>query len=173
MALRRLRARRHDAVRQLVSIEARNAAAPERASTWLLPVAMPPVSATLSTTYSRGARTGAEPALGRRQRVLQQHRDRQRSDAAGNRRQRARHLLDRRMDVAEDQAPRRSNASRRLLPAGNSASIIARSSTRRGADVDDRRAGLDEVRRDECRPPSAATRMSASRATAGRSAVRE
>ena len=52
-------------------------------------------------------------------------------------------------------------------------STIARSLDRRRADVDDRRARLDEVGVTNAGRPIAATRMSASRATRGRSAVRE
>src|SRR5439155_12409142 len=86
-----------------------------RSSTWLLPVAMPPVSATFNIgrgrTGRRGRRGGkpsrlswpSRPQLGRTERVPQQESDGQGPDAAGHRRQRARHLADAGVDVAEDE----------------------------------------------------------------------
>ena len=54
-----------------------------------------------------------EPSARRRERVLQQHRDRQRTDAAGHRRQRAGDLRDVRMHVADDE---RAALLERLAP---------------------------------------------------------
>ena len=88
-----------------------------------------------------------------RQRVLEQHRDRQRADAAGHRRQRAGDLGDVGMHVADDRrCPSCRTSPRRGLPAPNSSTHLSRDRQRIDADVDHRRAGLDEVRRHERRP---------------------
>ena len=150
---------------------------------------MPPVSATLSIgQQSLADRAIAEPRssdapadvtsaprAGRRQRVLEQHRDRQRADAAGHRRQRAGDLGDRR-DARRRRRASRAARTRRAAssPAGTARSTIARSVDRGCADVDDRRARLDEVRRDERRPADRRHQDVAPRARPrGRSPVRE
>ena len=108
---------------------------------------MPPVSATRSMGQRR------EPRLRSGNSVLEQHRDRQRADPAGHRRQRAGDLRDRRVHVADDDRaaavevcePRRSRLEQPRAPS-------RRSVTGRDPDVDDRGARLDECRRDEPRP---------------------
>ena len=105
--------------------------------------------------------------LRRSERVLQQHRDRQRADAAGHRRQRA-------GDVARPpdarRRPRASRAartpSRRFEPGGNSRSTIARSVTCVVPTSITVAPGLTNSGVTNAGRPIAATRMSASRATA-------
>src|SRR5262245_47556133 len=79
-------------------------------STYVFPVAMPPVRATFST----GGLTGPScpPSRGR-QRVLQEHGDRQGPDAARDRRQPAGNVRHFRMHVADDD---RATALERLPP---------------------------------------------------------
>ena len=116
----------------------------------------------------------AAPVCAARERVLQQHGDRQRPDAAGHRRQRAGDVGDRRVHVADDACdPFLSKSASRELPSPNSSTDSLAVSRRGCPDVDHDRARLDESRRHEPGRPMAATRMSASRVTAGRSGVRE
>ena len=115
------------------------------------PVAMPPVSATRIMGVQR-ERLGA--GLGGRERVLQQHRDRQRADAAGHGRQRAGDLRDRR-DARRRRQPSRASANvvePRRARAEDASRRAPRSLDRRRADVDDGGARLDELARDEPGP---------------------
>src|SRR5204862_4657434 len=92
-----------------------------RSSTWLLPVAIPPVSPIFSIVRSSRRSSRAfvasegglallfarlkprAPLYRRRQSVLEEHRDRQRTDTAGDRRQRAGDVRDLGMHVADDE----------------------------------------------------------------------
>ena len=151
-------ARRDRLARQHVGVDRRRAERGEslRGSSDF-PVAIPPVSATRSTHRLRRLRLRAFVArlrrgLGGGERVLQQHRDRQRSDAAGHRRQRAGDLGDatgarRRRRPSRAWRTSRAAASRRR----RSSRPAPRSLHRRRPDVDDRRARLDEVARHERR----------------------
>src|SRR6476620_10317052 len=111
---------------------------------------MLPVRAILSIAPAASASVaGSESLMGGPDSVLQQHRDRQRSYPAGNRRQGASDLLYSWMHVAKYQAAA-------FLEGG--VALRARRKQRfderavfhlRGADVDHRRARLDELRGDE------------------------
>ena len=177
--VRRLGSRAGHAVRELVGVETRHAAAAGSARArsscrWRcrrsvrLSALRQPVGGASRSSHADRRRSAA------RQRVLEQHRDRQRSDAARHRRQRAGDLPrppdGRRRRTS---APRRSNASRRFEPAGTAARPIARSLDRVVPTSTTVAPGLTKSGVTNAGRPSAATRMSASRATRGRSAVRE
>ena len=85
--------------------------------------------------------------------VLQQHRDRQRPDAAGHRRQRAGDLRHAPVHVADDDRAAAVEVASRGDPASKRRAATTRVGDRADADVNDRRAGLHELRRDEPRPP--------------------
>ena len=144
----RFRAGGRDAVRELVGVEAGYAAllrtaAARSSCRWRCRRSAPPSAWQLDAdrrcrlqiqqlAHRLGSDLSCHASQFRgRDRVLQQHRDRQRADAAGHRRQRAGHLFDRRgARRRATSAPRRSNASRRFDPGGKRRSTSARSVTR-------------------------------------------
>ena len=138
------------------------------ARTWLLPVAMPPVKATRRISAARRAPTRGA------QRVHHQHRDRQRPDAAGHRRQRAGHLGDLGMHVA-DEHRRPSRGTRRAAGAPRETGAARRpaSVTRFMPTSITVAPGFTKSFVTSPGRPTAATRMSAWRQTSARSGVFE
>ena len=87
----------------------------------------------------------------RAQRVLHQHRDRQRADAAGNRRERTGHLRHLRMHVTDENGALRLEQLRRRWPAGNRLAATAASVTRLIATSMTTAPGLTNSRRHQPR----------------------
>ena len=151
-------------------------------STWLLPVAMPPVSATFSMRIAdaaerQAARTGPPTALQPRCAVsvfLSSIAIVSGPTPPGTGVSAPATSATAGCTSPTTSAPRRSNASRRFEPGGNSRSTVAAIVDPRRADVDDRRAGLDELRRHERRPADRRHEdVGLARQPAARSAVRE
>ena len=117
---------------------------PNRARQKDFPVAMPPVSATRSMAHAPGRRDWR-----RRDGVLEEHRDRQRTDAAGHGRQRAGHLRDTGMHVADDDGSAAIEVGEARRAGLEQAAHDLGVGHRGDADVDDRRARLHERPRHE------------------------
>ena len=112
-------------------------------------------------TQNFGSANAIRPA-GRDQRIGHQHGDRHRPDAAGHRRDRA--GARRRLGIGDIADEAGLRLARRVQPFGGDAI---------DADVDDDGASAIQSPRTSSGWPTAATRISARRATAGRSRVRE